>query len=173
MMGLTASQIRQDLSLVGEFGLQGYGYNVKDLYSGIGDVLGVNRNYSAVICGLSGIGAALAIHPVFGVRGVILRALFDDKLEGSEIANLTVMPMRDFEKWCSENKTDIAVLCVPREFAVETAGAAVKAGICGIWNFTGEDIRADRAKNGVNIVNVNLHDSLMSLCCSLCIDDET
>lgn len=167
MMGITASQIRQDLSLIGEFGLQGYGYNVKDLYSGVGDILGVNRNFTAVICGLSGIGIALANHPVFGVRGITLRALFDDKLAGTETADLVVLPMLEFERWCSENKTDIAVLAVPRELAVETAGAAVRAGVSGIWNFTGEDIRADRAKNGISVVNINLHDSLMSLCCSL------
>ncbi|MHB1151180.1 MAG: redox-sensing transcriptional repressor Rex [Eubacteriales bacterium] len=167
MMGITASQIRQDLSLIGEFGLQGYGYNVKDLYSGVGDILGVNRNFSAVICGLSGIGIALANHSVFGARGVTLRALFDDKLAGTEIAGLIVLPMHEFERWCSENKTDIAVLAVPRELAVETAGAAVRAGVCGIWNFTGEDLRADRAKNGITVANVNLHDSLMGLCCSL------
>lgn len=167
MMSVTASQIRQDLSLIGEFGLQGYGYNVKDLYSGVGDILGVNRNFTAVIAGLSGIGVALAAHPVFTVRGVTLRALFDDDLAGSETAGFTVLPMRQFEGWCADNKTDIAVLAVPRELAVETAGAAVRAGVCGIWNFTGEDIRADRAKNGVTVVDINLHDSLMSLCCEL------
>lgn len=32
-MGLTASQIRQDLSCFGGFGQQGYGYNVKRLRS--------------------------------------------------------------------------------------------------------------------------------------------
>lgn len=164
MMGITASQIRQDLSLVGEFGLQGYGYNVKDLYSGIGEIVGANRNYNTVIAGLTGIGLALAKHPVFDLRCVTLRALFDDALAGTETADLTVLPMSYFERWCTENETDIAVLAVPREMAVETAGAAVRAGVSGIWNFTGEDIRADRAKNDVAVVDINLHDCLMGLC---------
>ena len=30
-MGITASQIRQDLSCFGEFGQQGYGYNVEEI----------------------------------------------------------------------------------------------------------------------------------------------
>ena len=30
-MGVTASQIRQDLSCFGEFGQQGYGYNIMEL----------------------------------------------------------------------------------------------------------------------------------------------
>jgi redox-sensing transcriptional repressor len=167
MMGLTASQIRQDLSHIGEFGHQGYGYNVKDLYSGIGDIIGVNKNYSAVLCGLSGMGAALASHPLFDVRGVSLRALFDDDFTGSEIAGFTVLPMSRFEEWCSDNKIDIAILAVSREKAVETAGAAVRAGIRGIWNFTGEDIRADRARNGITVIDINLHDSLMGLICEL------
>ena len=35
-MRLTASQIRQDLNCFGGFGQQGYGYNVRYLYSEIG-----------------------------------------------------------------------------------------------------------------------------------------
>ena len=39
-MGLTASQIRQDLSCFGEFGQQGYGYKVENLRREIADILG-------------------------------------------------------------------------------------------------------------------------------------
>lgn len=39
-MGLTASQIRQDLFCFGEFGQQGYGYKVDLLREEIGEILG-------------------------------------------------------------------------------------------------------------------------------------
>ena len=32
-IGFTASQIRQDLNCFGDFGQQGYGYNIKELYN--------------------------------------------------------------------------------------------------------------------------------------------
>ena len=38
-MNVTASQIRQDLNNFGGFGQQGYGYNVKYLYTEIGKIL--------------------------------------------------------------------------------------------------------------------------------------
>ena len=40
-MKVTASQIRQDLNNFGGFGQQGYGYNVKYLYTEIGKILGM------------------------------------------------------------------------------------------------------------------------------------
>ena len=42
-MKVTASQIRQDLNNFGGFGQQGYGYNVKYLYSEIAKILGIDR----------------------------------------------------------------------------------------------------------------------------------
>lgn len=58
-MGLTASQIRQDLSCFGEFGQQGYGYNVEKLQGEIAEILGMNRNHNAVILGAGNLGRAL------------------------------------------------------------------------------------------------------------------
>ena len=42
-MKVTASQIRQDLNNFGGFGQQGYGYNVKYLYTEIARILGIDR----------------------------------------------------------------------------------------------------------------------------------
>lgn len=167
MLGITASQIRQDLSRIGQLGQQGYGYNVKDLYSGIGEVLGVNIGFGAVLAGLSGIGAALAAHPVFEMRGVKLRACFDDGLTGKEIAGMTIKPIKELEDYCREKRIDILVLASERGQAPDIAAAAVRAGVRGIWNFTGEDIRAGRAKNTLAVSDINLCDSLMCLCSRL------
>ena len=45
-MNITASQIRQDLNNFGGFGQQGYGYNVRYLYSEIGKIVFFDRNTS-------------------------------------------------------------------------------------------------------------------------------
>ena len=42
-MGLTASQIRQDLNCFGGFGQQGYGYSVEALWEEIGKILGLGH----------------------------------------------------------------------------------------------------------------------------------
>ena len=49
--GFTASQIRQDLSALGGFGQQGYGYNVDLLKGKIGHVLGLEKKYPAILIG--------------------------------------------------------------------------------------------------------------------------
>ena len=50
-MGITASQIRQDLSCFGEFGQQGYGYNILELRTEIGHILGVDEGHRLVVIG--------------------------------------------------------------------------------------------------------------------------
>ena len=45
LIGYTASQIRQDLNNFGGFGQQGYGYNVKYLYTEIGKILGLEEDH--------------------------------------------------------------------------------------------------------------------------------
>ena len=48
-MRVTASQIRQDLNNFGGFGQQGYGYNVKYLYTEIGKILGLDEVHPMII----------------------------------------------------------------------------------------------------------------------------
>lgn len=58
-LGFTASQIRQDFSCFGEFGLQGYGYNVKKLRYEIREILGLNSRNTAILVGCGNLGRAL------------------------------------------------------------------------------------------------------------------
>ncbi len=163
LMNVTASQIRQDLNCFGGFGQQGYGYNVKYLYGKIADILGANEAYNAVIIGAGHLGYALAGASTFSNRGVILKALFDvdEKLIGSELNGLTVHSMDELEKYCRENRVDIAVLTVPKSVAGEIGELLANIGIKGIWNFTGVELKLmDR----VTVQNVHLGDRLMTLC---------
>lgn len=57
-MGLTASQIRQDLFCFGGFGQQGYGYKVDSLKGEIGEILGINQGHTLVVLGAGAIWAA-------------------------------------------------------------------------------------------------------------------
>ena len=55
-MKVTASQIRQDLNNFGGFGQQGYGYNVKYLYTEIGKILGLEEDHHIIIIGAGNLG---------------------------------------------------------------------------------------------------------------------
>ena len=58
-MNITASQIRQDFSCFGEFGQQGYGYNVEELRAEIGHILGVDNDHHLIMIGVGNLGHAL------------------------------------------------------------------------------------------------------------------
>ena len=96
-MGVTASQIRQDLNCFGGFGQQGYGYNVSYLYSKISDLLGVSMGLQAIIVGAGDLGRALVRSTMFEKRGLDIVALFDvdPELIGKEFGGVKVYDMRE------------------------------------------------------------------------------
>lgn len=163
MMGLTASQIRQDLNCFGGFGQQGYGYNVKFLFSQISDILGVNDNFRAVVIGMGNLGSSMAASNVFMSRGIDLVALFDSnpQIVGKKIAGKTVYDAKKLSSFLQENPVEIAVLTLTETEAVAVADELKSLGIKGIWNFTNAEIPSD---DTVSVMNVYLGDSLMQLC---------
>jgi redox-sensing transcriptional repressor len=167
LMNVSASQIRQDLGYFGGFGQQGYGYNVKDLYKAIGDILGMNDSYSAILIGAGNLGKALATGTTFVGRGVRLRGIFDNdpRKVGSQVGEISVLPMSALEGCCREWKPTIAVLAVPRTAAKEVAATLIPWGIQGIWNFSGEElIPGVDVPSDLAVENVQLGDLLMTLC---------
>ena len=167
MMGITASQIRQDFNCFGGFGQQGYGYNVSYLYRKISEILGVTMGYRAVIVGCGNLGRALTGSVMFAKRGVELCGIFDvnPKVIGTEIAGYTVGDMKDIETFCREKDIDIAILTIPRDAALDTAARLAHAGVRGLWNFT--NIEINLSLPGVKVENVHMGDSLMMLCYEL------
>lgn len=161
-MGITASQIRQDLSCFGEFGQQGYGYNVEYLYDEIGKILGLDRQHKFVIIGAGNLGRALGNYINFERRGFIFRGMFDQNpdLVGSQVRGVRVMPMEELERFIQENDIDIAVLTIPKTSAVPVAERLAKTDIRAIWNFAHVDLNLPER---IQVENVHLSDSLMKL----------
>lgn len=172
LMHVTASQIRQDLNCFGGFGQQGYGYNVNYLYAKICELLGVSEGYSAVVIGAGNLGRALVRNPMFEKRGVDIVGMFDVDADiiGREIAGIKVYDMRELSAFCARHKVDMAVLTLPKEYALEAAEQLVTVGVKGIWNFTGREL--DHLCRDAVVENVHLGDSLMTLCYELRIQDE-
>ena len=163
-MGLTASQIRQDLNCFGGFGQQGYGYNIEQLYYEIGNILGLDKKLNAVLIGAGNLGRAIVSHLRFEDRGFNLVGIFDvnPEIVGTEIAGKTVKHIDEIEEFCSEYKPVAAILCIPSDHAAATADKLVELGVTGFWNFTQCDL-AHRYPD-IAVENVHLGDSLMTLC---------
>jgi redox-sensing transcriptional repressor len=161
-MGITASQIRQDLNCFGGFGQQGYGYNVDVLYNEIGKILGLNRRFTTIIIGAGNMGNALANYENFKKRGFDLIGIFDispDRV-GKEIKGIKIMHIDALKDFCGKNDVDIAILTVPSQNISDVAEKVTSLGIKGIWNFSPQDLKLS---SDVVVENVHLSDSLMVL----------
>ncbi len=162
-MGLTASQIRQDLNCFGGFGQQGYGYMVEQLYAEIGHILGMDKLSDTVLLGAGNMGRAIANHMDFENRGIRLVGIFDDSpdLIGRMVRGMEVQPTKSLEKVCRNKKPEVAILCIPKEAAPALVDRLLAAGVRGFWNFSHYDINYQHPD--VVVENVHLGDSLMTL----------
>ena len=161
-MKVTASQIRQDLNNFGGFGQQGYGYNVKYLYTEIGKILGIDRQHNLIIIGAGNLGQAIANYANFEKRGFMIKGMFDinPRLRGIEIRGVD-----DLEQFIKDNDVQMAALTIPKTKAPELADRLVNAGIKGIWNFAHLDLNVPE---DVVVENVHLSESLMRLSYRVC-----
>ena len=162
-MHVTASQIRQDLNNFGGFGQQGYGYNVRYLYTEIGKILGLDTVHPMIILGAGNLGQALANYVKFEKLGFMIIGLFDvnPALDGVTVRGIKIRMLDELEDFCRENKVDIAALTMPKEKADAIANRLVGLGIHAIWNFAHVDL--ELIDKDVVVENVHLSDSLMQL----------
>ncbi len=161
-MGVTASQIRQDLNNFGGFGQQGYGYQVEYLYNEIGKILGLDQKNNLIILGAGNLGMALINSTGLQKRGFEVIGVFDVNPEvvGTTVRGLQVLHVNTLEQFLKENEVDIAALTVPRAVAPTLAADIVKWGVKAIWNFAPTDLQLP---NDVVQENVHLTESLMRL----------
>ena len=162
-MGLTASQIRQDLFCFGGFGQQGYGYKVDTLKEEIGEILGINRGHTVVVLGTGNLGRAIIENFRFSSNGFRLLAAFDvnERVVGTRIADVPVYHADELECFLARNSVSVGLLTVPIAAAQEMGDRLAAAGVPGIWNFTNHEIAFDPER--VVVESVHFSDSLLAL----------
>ena len=162
-MGLTASQIRQDLFCFGGFGQQGYGYKVDSLKEEIGEILGISQGHTLVVLGTGNLGRAIIQNFRFSANGFQLLAAFDvdPAVVGTRIAGVPVRHVDELEDFIAANRVDVGLLTVPIAAAQRMGDRLVEAGVKGIWNFTNYEITC--ASQDVIVESVHFSDSLLAL----------
>lgn len=160
-MGLTSSQIRQDFCSFGEFGLQGYGYNVKYLREEIGKILDLDRMKRMIVVGAGNLGQALANYN-FEKVGFNLIGIFDTnpRLKGVSVRGIEIYMMDMLDEFVASHQIDVVTLTVPKRQAVEIGHHLEEIGIKAIWNFAPTDLNVSE---DVCVKNVHLNESLMTL----------
>jgi len=160
LMGTTASQVRQDFSNFGGFGRQGYGYDVKFLCEQMQAILGLDKTYNMIIVGGGKIGQALANYKGYDKLGFFIKAVFDKEVWHVRVpSHIDVFDNEKLADYVANNKVDIAVICTPKEEALDAARKVKESGVKAIWNFAAQEIKLD----GVHVQNVHLNESLFLL----------
>ncbi len=160
-LGMTPSQIRQDLSHLGCFGQQGSGYDVKALRENLEQIMGLSQRIPMILVGAGSLGKVVSENVCFEQRGFRLIGIFDIKPEliGKQLAKLEIQSMAHLADFCAAHHPEAAVLCLPKEAAQDAAELLERFAISGIWNFSHCDIAVEHAQ----VVTVHLDDSLMTL----------
>ena len=162
-MNITASQIRQDFSCFGEFGQQGYGYNVEELRAEIGHILGVDNDHHLIMIGVGNLGRALLRNFPFSQTGFSVDAAFDvsTAVVGSSVNGVPVYAMEELESYIEKHSVDVVVLTIPQSVAQDAANRLIELGVHGFWNFT--NVELSSSNPDVKFENIHFADSLLTL----------
>jgi redox-sensing transcriptional repressor len=162
LMGSSASQVRLDLSYFGDFGQQGYGYNIKKLKAELAKILRLNSRTNTIIVGVGNVGRALTRYKPFENSGFHISALFDIKpaIIGETINGIMVHDVKNLGEYVSVNNIEIAIIAIPKESANEIARTLVRAGIKGILNFAPLDLDI---RGQIPVENIHIIDKVLAL----------
>ncbi len=137
MIGISAAQIRKDLSQFGEFGKQGKGYSIPFLVEQLRTILHVDRIWDMVVVGAGNLGHAIAHYQGFINHGFRVAMIFDNAPErvGTQVGDYTVQDMESLIDAVHKAGIKVAMLTVPASSAQAVADNLVKAGIKSILNY--------------------------------------
>jgi redox-sensing transcriptional repressor len=136
-VGISAAQIRKDISQFGEFGKQGTGYSIAYLLDKLREILKVDRMWDVIIVGAGDIGHALARYQGFANRGFNVVMIFDnDKNKvGEKIGDFTIEDTANLVAKVKSANIKIAMLTIPAPAAQDIADKLVQAGVKAILNY--------------------------------------
>jgi redox-sensing transcriptional repressor len=136
-LGVSAAQIRKDLSQFGEFGKQGTGYHIDYLIEKLREILNVKIDWEIAVIGAGDIGNAVARYRGFTNRGFNVSMIFDSDPAkvGTKIGEFTVLDSAEMVNTIRQAGIQVAMVAVPANHAQDVAQELVKAGVKAILNY--------------------------------------
>ncbi len=136
-VGISAAQIRKDISQFGEFGKQGTGYSIAYLLDKLREILKVNRIWDVALIGAGDMGHALANYQDFQNRGFQIVSIFDNNKEkiGNKIGEFVILDAEKIVESIKAANIKIAMLTVPAPAAQSVADKLIQAGVRAILNY--------------------------------------
>jgi redox-sensing transcriptional repressor len=157
--GVTAAQVRKDLSYLGSHGTRGVGYDIPELRGLVRNVLGMATDHPVVIIGAGNLGSALTNYKGFESWGFDIVGLLDvDETKiGQPVDGLTVESISHLERIVDERGVEIGIIATPPSAAQPVADRLSRAGIRSILNLAPTVLKA---AEGVSIRRVDLSTEL-------------
>lgn len=136
-IGISAAQIRKDLSLYGEFGKQGKGYSIPYLVEQIRHILKVNQVWDMALVGAGNLGHAIANYREFLKHGFRIVLVFDSNPQviGRKIGDFVVLDSAEMVAAIAAREIKVAMITVPAGEAQAVTDSLVKAGVKAILNY--------------------------------------
>ena len=132
-------QIRKDLNYLGKFGINGKGYNVKNLKKTLQKQLGLEAKWNAVIIGGGRLGKS-SVEFMKQKKSETFRivAAFDPnkRLIGKKISNLKIQNMKDLNRTVKSRNIKIGIIATENNNSQMVAESLVENDLNYILNFS-------------------------------------
>lgn len=153
-LGVSAAQIRKDLSFFGGFGKQGTGYNVINLLESLRSILNLNQIWEVVLVGVGHLGQALLSYQGFSRNGFEIVMAFDNdpKIIGKTFAGIKVIDVNEMQNHICPRGVPIAILTVPAGNAQEMADQLIRCGVKAILNYAPVTLKVPE---GIRLANID------------------
>jgi len=138
-IGVTAAQIRRDLSYFGRFGKQGKGYDIATLASEIRQILNLTRQWDVALVGFGKLGQAIARYRGFQESNFNIAVIFDD-----DPAKISMRAGQDTPEILPEGRIAevvaargirIGIVATPARAAQRTADRLIAGQVGAILNY--------------------------------------
>jgi redox-sensing transcriptional repressor len=138
LIGVTAAQIRRDLSYFGKFGKQGKGYEVAHLSAAIGGILNLDRQWDVALVGFGNLGRAILHFRGFLPSSFQIAAIFDRNPDhvGQQVDGLIVKSDDQISEEVARLGIKMGILAVPVDAAQDAADRLVAGGVRAILSYT-------------------------------------
>lgn len=137
LLQATPAQIRKDLSYFGRFGKQGRGYHVSALLRELRQIMGLDREWNAVVVGAGQLGRAILSYGGFAPQGFRIVAAFDSDAGkiGDRVGEHVVRATADLEQFVRDVNVHIAIVAVPAFACQDVVDLLVYCGVRAILNY--------------------------------------
>ena len=154
LLGISAAQIRKDLSLFGGFGKQGTGYQIEFLIKQLRQILKVDRVWDVAVVGAGDIGHALARYQDFTDRGFRVTLVFDNDPAkvGTSAGPFVIQDVATMVETIKAAGIKVAMVTVPASKAQAVTELLVTAGIQAILNYAPINLTVPE---GVRVQNID------------------